>query len=117
MVLHFERCLEEALERIEEEEYKFFEVHSSEIVRSEKHSVIIEKYGEAKWGVVDLLNAWFDVGSDLYNWLHFDESDEVAYFLNEVGSNCLNYSSFKAPLGFHVWRGRKGFVIGVEQKG
>ena len=56
-------------------------------------------------------------GFDLYNWLNYQNKDEVAYFLNEAGSNALNYSQFKAPSKFHLWFGKKGFIIGIEQKG
>ncbi|MBI2661919.1 hypothetical protein HYX11_00480, partial [Candidatus Woesearchaeota archaeon] len=52
-----------------------------------------------------------------YNWLRHNANDEVAYFLSETGANCLNYSLFRAPHKFHLWLGKKGFVIGIEQKG
>ena len=54
---------------------------------------------------------------DLYNWLEFNSKDEVAYFLNEAGSNCLTYSDHKTPHKFHLWLGSKGFIIGIEQLG
>ena len=37
--------------------------------------------------------------------------------MNEAGSNTLNHSQFKAPSHFHLWMGKKGFVIGIEQQG
>jgi len=123
MVLHFTKSLQEALEEISfDTEYSEFVVHEhEEVLDKEKHVGFLERYGEAKWGVVDLLNSRYSNKLrdtfDLYNWLHYNTNDEVAYFLSEVGSNCLNYSSFKAPHKFHVWLGKKGFVIGISQKG
>ena len=117
MVIQFNRNLQEALVRIGMEKYREIEVHSPEEARTEQCSHIIETYGKAKWGIVDRLNVYYGKNFDLHNWLNYNESDEVAYFLNEVGSNCLNYAEFKVPWRFHLWKGRRGFVIGVEQKG
>ena len=81
----------------------------------------IELYGNAKWAIVDLLNEKysfrFAAPIDLYHWLYFQEHDEVAYFLNEAGSNVLNYGENKLPSAFHLWLGEKGFIIGIEQEG
>ena len=57
------------------------------------------------------------VPADLHNWLYHRKEDEIAYFLNEAGSNTINHSSYKAPAKFHLWLGETGFIIGVEQKG
>ena len=82
---------------------------------------IIGKYGETKWAIIDLLNEKYGAilfnKFDLYNWLEKNKDDEVAYFLNEAGSNSLNYSQFLTPSRFHLWLGKKGFVIGIEKKG
>jgi len=96
------------------------EVHSKEHLAEHSHE-LINKYGDAKWAVIDLLNQNFNKvlkdKFDLYNWLNHNENDEVAYFINEVGSNSLNYSEFKAPHKFHLFLGKCGFIIGIEQKG
>jgi len=55
--------------------------------------------------------------ADLYNWFYHIEDDEISYFLTEAGSNCFNYSQFKAPHQFLLWIGKNGFIIGIEQKG
>lgn len=122
MVLHFSRTLQEALENIGFPEYHEFPVYPEEEVRTHIISdPIIEKYGQAKWAVVDIINEKYGAllfnKFDLFNWLEKNKNDEVAYFLNEAGSNSLNYSEFKAPSHFHLWLGKKGFVIGIEQKG
>ncbi len=124
MAIHFQRSLQEALARIGSEKYKGLEIHPHEIIRmatsEEQSSQIIETYGNAKWSIVDTLNSHYEISKnkfDLYNWLHHNQNDEVAYFLNEAGSNCLNYSQYKAPAKFHLWLGKRGFVIGIEQKG
>lgn len=117
MALNFDRTLQESLARIGMKKYRKIEVHAIEEVRTPACSHIIETYGKAKWEVVERLNAHYGKNFDLHNWLNYNESDEVAYFLNEAGSNCLNYADFKAPSKFHLWKGRRGFVIGIEQIG
>lgn len=113
------KTLLQALEEIEFEE----EYHQSIVQKEERESTksIIDIYGKAKWAMVEILNRRYNSvlkdKFDLYNWLDYNESDEVAYFLNEAGSNTLNHSEFKAPHTFHLWLGRKGFIIGIEQKG
>jgi len=123
MVLHFQRTLPEALKKIEFEanhsgHYQEIIVHEKEELSSDDN---LPAYGDAKWKIVDLLNEKFSSvlkePFDLYNWLNYNENDELAYFLNEAGSNCLNYSEFKMPHKFHLWMGKKGFVVGIEQKG
>ncbi len=115
MTLYFQHNLASALKNIERlEHYEF-------LVSGEIDSQLTESYGMAKWKIVDLLNEKFSKvlkdKFDLYNWLNYNENDELAYFLNEAGSNCLNYSEFKMPHKFHLWVGKKGFVVGIEQKG
>ena len=122
MVLYFAKTLQEALENIEFSAYHELPVYEAEEVRSYIISdKVIEKYGNAKWAVVDILNEKYGAilfnKFDLYNWLEKNQHDEVAYFLNEAGSNSLNYSEYLAPSTFHLWLGKKGFVIGIEQKG
>ncbi|MBU0470199.1 MAG: hypothetical protein KKA62_03085 [Nanoarchaeota archaeon] len=123
MVIDFSRTLQKALEKIGfTGEHHELSVHELEEVRTYTSSdEIICSYGEAKWSIVDLLNknysSLFDSSFDLYNWLNDNPKDEVSYFLNEAGSNSLNYSDYKAPSRFHLWLGRTGFVIAIEQKG
>jgi len=123
MVLNFTKTLSEALDHIDfcGEGYEL-PVYRTEEIRTHMISdEVIEKYGQAKWAVVDILNREYGAilfnKFDLYHWLEKNKNDEVAYFLNEAGSNSLNYSQYLAPFGFHIWLGKKGFVIGIEQKG
>ncbi len=114
MALYSMKTLPEALKEIEHTNYYKLPVHELAQKRINK---TISRYGNAKWKIVDILNEKFKTNFDLYNWLLFNEQDEVAYFLNEAGSNALSYSKYKAPSAFHLWLGEKGFVIGVEQQG
>ena len=121
MVFYFSLTLKKALEKLgEKHEYHLFPIHVQEhpAVHSE---TFITKYGAAKRSVVDLLNQRYQnrlsVIADLHNWLYNRTEDEIAYFLNEAGSNTINHSSYKAPAKFHLWLGEKSFIIGVEQKG
>lgn len=123
MVLDFAKTIQQALEYIDfsDEGYEL-PIYSSQEMRSPIISdEIIGKYGQAKWAIVDLLNEKYGAilfnKFDLHNWLDKNKDDEVAYFLNEAGSNSLNYSEFLAPSCFHLWLGKRGFVIGIEQKG
>lgn len=122
MVIHFNKTLTEALENIKVTKHHTITIHESETVRTVQTSDdIISRYGKAKWKIIDLLNEHYrqklNIKFDLYNWLHKNKDDEVAYFLSEAGSNCLNYATFKAPSQFHLLLGEKGFIIGIEQKG
>lgn len=123
MALHFTTTLQEALENISfSNEYYELPVYEAEEACSHIFSdSVVEKYGHAKWAIIDILNEKYGTflfnKFDLHNWLEKNQEDEVAYFLNEAGSNSLNYSEFKAPHRFHLWLGKKGFVIGIEQKG
>jgi len=123
MVIHFTQKISEALEKIDfTADYYRLPVYEAEEVRSHLISdEVIERYGDAKWAIIDLLNQKYGAlllnKFDLLHWLEKNKDDEVAYFLNEAGSNSLNYSQFLAPSHFHLWLGKKGFVIGVEQNG
>jgi hypothetical protein len=119
MALHFDHSLVKSLEEIDFiEEVEEFPVHQSEESRVFTNSCnIIDKYGNAKYGVVRLINEVYGVHINLQSWVDDDIHDEVSYFLSEAGSNCLNYSQFKAPDKFKTWFGRKGFVVAIEQKG
>ncbi len=121
MALSFHTTLQEALSAIQfTGGYKEFIVHDKESL-ADHSSVLIDRYGNAKWDVIDTLNATY--GSqlpfpiDLTHWLHHEEHDEVAYFLCEAGSNALHNSEFKSPSHFAIWFGKKGFIIAVAQKG
>ena len=122
MVLSFQKTLSASLKTIQLQHHKEFLVHQQEIKRTPALSdELIALYGTHKWAVVDLLNQEYSTvlssPFDLSNWLHYKNHDEVAYFLNEAGSNVLSYSEFLAPYKFHLWLGKKGFIIGIEQKG
>ncbi|MDP3733815.1 MAG: hypothetical protein Q8R37_01170 [Nanoarchaeota archaeon] len=122
MTIHFNKTLPESLEKMNIKKYHTIPIHDSETLRTVQTSdEIIDRYGKAKWKIVDLLNGYYQqkvsTTFDLYNWLHKNKDDEVSYFLSEAGSNCLNYATFKAPSEFHLWLGENSFIIGIEQKG
>lgn len=122
MALNFQHSLQKSLEKIQLTKYHHFLVHEDEEERNLHNSdELVSKYGDHKWAIVDLLNEKYNLFTqenfDLRNWVEEHEHDEVAYFLNEVGSNTLSHSEFKAPHKFHLWLGKKGFVVGIEQKG
>ena len=119
MVLHFQHPLYQALEHINFiGEPTTIPIHPHLKQRSDE---TITHYGNAKWAIIDKLNSRYstilNTEFNLHHWLHYNEHDEAAYFLNEAGSNALNHSEFKAPSHFHLWMGTKGFVIGIEQQG
>lgn len=118
MTIHFTKNLPQALQNIGTWGYHESVVHDKEEARDDD---VLGVYGDAKWKIVDILNEQYSTilndKFDLHNWLNHNVSDEVAYFINEVGSNTLSHSQFKAPHKFHLWLGREGFIIGVEQKG
>lgn len=119
MALSFHHTLSKALENINfTGEQTTISIHPYQQQRSEE---TIVQYGQAKWAVVDKLNERYSTllnrEFNLHHWLHYNEYDEVAYFLNEAGSNTLQHSQFKLPSHFHLWMGKKGFVIGIEQQG
>src|SRR3989344_2486775 len=118
MVISYNQNLAHALVKIQLEKHHEFIVHAYEVARNLNNGdEILERYGEAKWAVVDVLNARYGTHFDLYNWIHENPADEVAYFLNEAGSNTLSYAEHRVPWKFHVWLGIKGFIIAIEQKG
>jgi len=118
MVLNFEYSLTQALQNIQAQGYQEMIVHEKEVARDIYSSCeIVEKYGIAKHQLVELINQRYNTTFDQMNWINQNTDDEVAYFLNEAGSNVLSYSEFKAPFKFHLWFGLKGFIIGMEQKG
>lgn len=122
MTLNFQKNLKQALNNIGQHTCQEFILHDKEEERTHLTSdSIIESYGKIKWRIVDIINNKYNTilkdKFDLYNWLNHNKDDELAYFLNEVGSNALSHSQFKVPSKFHLWLGEKGFVIGIEQKG
>ncbi|MDP3640080.1 MAG: hypothetical protein Q8R53_02660 [Nanoarchaeota archaeon] len=121
MVFSFNLTLKKALEFLSAtNDYHTFPIHGEEhpAVHSE---AFIAQYGAAKRSVVELLNQRYksllSPKADLHNWLYHRQDDEIAYFLNEAGSNTINHSDYQAPACFHLWLGERGFIIGVEQKG
>ena len=118
MVICFETTLIKALGHIQYKSGRTFPIHNQKLVRDVFSSCdIIDKYGQQKWAVVELLNKTYGTKFDLYNWINQVATDEVAYFLNEAGSNSLNYTEYKAPDNFSLWLGKKGFTISIEQRG
>ncbi|MBI2668249.1 hypothetical protein HYX14_00230 [Candidatus Woesearchaeota archaeon] len=122
MSLHFTKTLSESFKDIDVTDYHHFFIHDVEEERTVLNAdALIETYGHAKWQIIDLVNSKYSTTLkdkfDLYHWLNHNASDEVAYFLNEAGSNCLNYAEYKIPAKFHLWLGIKGFLIGIEQAG
>ncbi len=118
MVLNFDYSLIQALQKIQTDGYHEIIVHEKDTVRDIYSSCeIVERYGEAKHQIVELINQRYNTNFDHFNWLNQNTADEVAYFFNEAGSNVLSYSEFKAPFKFHLWFGEKGFIIAIEQKG
>ena len=101
-MIDFEKKLSSSLKEIELEEYNVWRVSNE------------EEYHDAKFAIVDLLNEKFGTHFNHENWLHYKESDEVVYFLNEAGNNAFHYGGF--PFKFHLWFGKKGFVIGISQE-
>ena len=123
MAIHLTKKISEAIKKIVSLEFPGLEYHEFVVSESEEPRTylnsdeLIERYGQFKWHIVDLINEKYGSSFDLHNWIDKISSDEVAYFLNEAGSNCLNYSQFKIPRGFHLWLGKNGFIIALEQKG
>ncbi|MEK6950904.1 MAG: hypothetical protein AABX13_04240 [Nanoarchaeota archaeon] len=115
MPFHLTTTIAQALQEIEfTGEQKTFSIHETEQLRPDD---VLNAYGAAKWSIIDFLNQHYQQNFDLYHWLQENKEDEVAYFLNEAGSNCLTHSQYKAPSRFQLWLGKKGFIIGMEQKG
>lgn len=114
MAITIFRTLEQAKNDIKAYSYARFSFSS-------ENALLLEEYGKAKWAIVDMLNEHYSRNLnhqfDLYNWLYYNEGDEVAYFLNEAGANAWNHSELKKPFALHLWIGAEGFIIGVEQQG
>ena len=118
MTLHLNQQLTPLIEELNLQEQQQFIVHPLEKVRDLNSSCeILEKYADTKWSIINLLNQKYKQNFDLCHWLDDDLDDEVSFFLNEAGSNCLNYSQFKAPYQYHLWLGKDNFILGIEQKG
>ena len=119
MTLIFNKTVQGALKEIDTYQYQEFMVNEPN--QPTPLGSIPNNYAESKWQIVEMLNQTYSQilknKFDLYNWLYHHKEDEVAYFLNETGSNALNYSEFKIPSKFHLWLGSKGFIIGIEQQG
>jgi hypothetical protein len=117
MPINFTHSLQQALNTIEHQISKEFIIHLHKTTRTLTNTdEILQNYGKAKWAIVDILNKNYQTNFNLYNWLN-NKEDDVAHFINEAGSNTLNYSEFKTPHKFHLHLGIKGFVIAIEQLG
>ena len=120
MVLDFRYSLKESQKAIgfKEDVAEFIIFDSQKLLVPE---VIDAKFSKALWTVVELLNKRYanklDSEFNLYNWIENNPKDEVAYFLNEASSNCMNYAEFKAVFKIKVYFGEKGFTIGITQQG
>ncbi len=115
MVIHFSKSLVQAISEISHLEHHSFVISNTPRTLSNTDQ-ILSLYGDAKWEIVQRLNETYSTNFDLHNWIAENQDDEVAYFLNEAGSNCLNYAEYKIPSKFHLWLGKNGFIIGIEQK-
>jgi len=120
MVLDFDTKLDEAKAEIA------FSGEKAEFLVSDMHvpnslEVIETRYSKALLGVVELVNERYKTKLkepfNLYNWVEHNSSDELAYFLSETGSNCLNYAETKSPHKLTVYLGSKGFIVAVSQQG
>lgn len=114
MVLCFDKRLKESLDTLGEYESKIFPVPSGNSASAD----FLKVFGEINWQIVDLLNNRYShflaEKFDLYNWLDYNEKDEVAYFLAEAGQNCFNHA--ERPAVFHLYLGKEGFILGIEQE-
>jgi len=121
MGLHLSYTLEKALAEIGATKKQHFLIHEEEEPRLlENTDIILEKYAQAKRELIEMVNILGKkkgFSTDLQNWILENEEDEIAYFLNEAGANCLAHAEWKAPKEFHLWTGKKGFILGVEQSG
>jgi len=115
MVIDFTRKIEDVLSSLEIISYTKIPILIEETKRTLANSdEILEIYGAAKDQVLDIINSTYKTSFSHNNWLNYKE-DEPAHFLNEMGSNTLNYSSKKTPKYFHVWLIKTAFIIGIEQ--
>lgn len=114
MVFYFNYTLEQSKVNINFTNYHKFNIHNK--LRTWKNSCdIIEIYGKAKWDIIDILNEHYNKNYNLENWIN-NIYEEVSFFLNEAGSNSLNHTKNKTPLKFHLFLGKLGFIIGIEQE-
>jgi hypothetical protein len=90
MVICFDSFLPDFITIIKDHTYQQFQVHTHHQERLEQDKEILQKYHDAKWVIVDLINQHYYLPEpiNLYNWLHHNQNDEVAYFLSEAGSKC-----------------------------
>ena len=110
MVLNFNLQLQEVLADLKNYTYHEFLIKSKD--KGLDMEVFLANYGSAKWKIMELINDYYGTNFDHYNWLHYAEEDEVAYFLNEACSNGINYSELQK---FQLWIGKDKLVIGIEQ--
>ena len=120
MVLDFTKSLDTALQEIEFQE-DFAEFFVFDASASAQLEGIDARFSKALWTIVEILNTRYksklEKEFNLYHWIEHNPSDEVAYFLNESSSNCMNYSEYKAVWKFLVYFGSKGFVLATMQQG
>tara|TARA_Y100000034_G_scaffold130711_1_gene189818 strand:+ start:662 stop:1159 length:498 start_codon:yes stop_codon:yes gene_type:complete len=117
MSIEYKQTLNQAYKIIKVQEQRKFVIYPKNEARTHLNSdEIVDIYGKAKWEIVELINKKFGTNFSHLNWLEKKE-DEIAHFINEAGSNSLNYSEFKVPKSFHLWLGKRGFIIGIEQQG
>ena len=121
MVLAFTVTLDTSLKEIDPHTYREFIIHSKTEKKTFHNACeIVERHGQVKWQGIELLNEHYGTTFCLSHWLHeqgYTGDDDVSSFLNEAGSNVLSHSEFKAPWKFHLWLGKQGFIIGIQQKG
>ena len=91
MVICFDSFLPDFITKIKDHTYQQFQVHTHHQERLEQDKEILQKYHDAKWVIVDLINQHYHLPEpiNLYNWLHHNQNDEVAFFLSEAGSSTL----------------------------
>ena len=121
MTINFNCKLQQALNYIQHHTSKEFIIHPHPTTRIlDNTDDILQNYTEAKWKIIDILNQTnskqLTNNFDLHNWLT-NQPDDVAHFLNETGSNTLNYSEYKTPHKFRLYLGTQGFIIAIEQLG
>ena len=80
MVISFEKKLQKALEEISfTGEFYEFMVHEDNFI-IEHSEELINRYGQAKWSVVDILNERFN---HILNDNELHNSDDLYYYLND----------------------------------
>ncbi|HIH11884.1 TPA: hypothetical protein HA241_06860 [Candidatus Woesearchaeota archaeon] len=120
MVLLWSKTVDQALAEVRFTHRYEFEI-STEPRTLDNTDEIIPRYAAVKQHIVVILNShfphWMGRRFRLKHWLQRKKHDELAYFLNEAGSNCLAYADHKIPAQFRLWIGKKGFLIGITQSG